>query len=115
MYYVYMLRCADDSLYTGYTNDPDKRLRQHRGELPGGARYTRAHPPKTLACLWQTAEKGDALRLEAYLKQLTREQKLRLAENPAALAALLGAKLDTARYVPLRDLPLRKAADGTAP
>ena len=98
MYYVYILCCADDSLYTGYTNDVEKRLRQHRGELPGGARYTHAHPPKKLVCLYETAEKGDALRLEALIKHLTRQEKQSLIADPAALDAIFAGKLDASRY-----------------
>ena len=40
MYWVYLLRCGDGSLYAGITTDPARRLRQHRGELSGGAKYT---------------------------------------------------------------------------
>ncbi len=70
---VYILRCADGSLYTGYTNDLEKRWNAH--VLGRGARYTRSHPPVAIAAAWQTETKSDALRLEYRIKRLTREQK----------------------------------------
>ena len=52
MYYVYLLRCADDALYAGITTDPARRLRQHKGEIKGGARYTARNKPLGFAALW---------------------------------------------------------------
>ena len=49
MYYVYMLRCRDGSLYTGIAADLCRRMRQHAGGGSACARYTRAHPPRELA------------------------------------------------------------------
>jgi putative endonuclease len=45
---VYLLECGDQSLYCGITNDLDNRLKQHRGEIPGGAKYTRSRSPLKL-------------------------------------------------------------------
>jgi len=50
-HYVYLLRCADGSLYTGMTPDIARRLRQHVERLPGCAKYTRSHPVTALALL----------------------------------------------------------------
>ena len=89
MYWVYLLRCADGSLYTGITIDPARRLRQHRGELSGGAKYTAAHPPAAFAALWQAEDRSAASRLEYRLKRLTRTQKevlIRGEEIPGLLA-----------------------------
>lgn len=73
---VYMLRCADGSLYTGATNDLPRRLRQHqRGTA---AAYTRARLPVLLVFGELAASKGAALRREASLKRLTRAEKLLL-------------------------------------
>ena len=49
-HYVYLLRCADGSLYTGMTPDIVRRLRQHVARLPGCAKYTRSHPVTALRC-----------------------------------------------------------------
>ena len=48
MYFVYLIRCRGDTLYAGITTGLPRRMRQHRGELPGGAKYTR-FPPKIAA------------------------------------------------------------------
>jgi putative endonuclease len=78
---VYMLRCADGSLYTGVAVNLARRLRQHNGELSGGARYTRARRP--VALLWSETCDGraGAQRREAEIKALTRRQKLRLSRS----------------------------------
>ncbi|MDD6024158.1 MAG: GIY-YIG nuclease family protein [Oscillospiraceae bacterium] len=82
MYYVYILRCGDDSLYTGITTDLSRRLQAHQAGK--GAKYTRSHLPVTLV-YWETQPgKSAALRRELQLKALTRAEKLRLiAENPS--------------------------------
>lgn len=72
-WHVYMLRCADGTIYTGITNDLEKRLAKHNAGQ--GARYTRARLPVTL--LWHETHpgKGEALKREYAIKQLTRAQK----------------------------------------
>ena len=76
---VYILRCADDTLYTGVARDLGKRLRQHNGELAGGPRYTRGRRP--VALLWsETAtDRSSAQQREAAIKRLPKAQKLALA------------------------------------
>ncbi len=81
-WWVYMLRCADDSLYTGVTTDLVRRLDEHNGKHAGrGARYTRARRPVKL--VWQEAghDRGSALKREYELKQLSRREKLLLCIN----------------------------------
>ena len=75
MYWVYLLRCADGSLYAGITTDPERRLRQHRGERPGGAKYTASRHALGFAALWQAKDRSAAFRLEYRLKKLTHPQK----------------------------------------
>lgn len=72
-YSVYVLRCADDTLYTGIARDVKARLRQH--ELGRGARYTRSRGPFELCAVRRCPSKGDALRLEIAIKRLTRAEK----------------------------------------
>jgi putative endonuclease len=73
---VYLLRCADGSLYAGATNDLARRLARHAAGR--GARYTRARLPVTLAYEEPARDRGAALRREAALKRLTRAEKLAL-------------------------------------
>ena len=76
MYYVYMLWCRDDTLYTGTASDLCRRMRQHRDGGAACARYTRSHPPRELAGVWRTEGRGEALRLEYAVKRLSRQGKL---------------------------------------
>jgi putative endonuclease len=71
--YVYAVRCADGSLYIGYTTDPERRLRQHNAGK--ASRYTRARLPVALVGLWTFATVGEALRFEHALKGLPRPRK----------------------------------------
>lgn len=77
-WHVYMLRCADGSLYTGVATDLDRRVKQHNGELVGGARYTRGRRPVELVWSESCTDRAEAQQREAALKALSREDKLRL-------------------------------------
>lgn len=72
---VYMLRCADGSLYTGVARDVQRRLRQHNGELVGGARYTASRRPVVLAWSETLASRSAAQRREAMIKKMSRSAK----------------------------------------
>lgn len=75
----YLLRCADDTLYCGITNDLDKRLAAHnRGE---GAKYTRGRTPVTLCHQEQCIDKPTALKRELQIKRLSRIEKLALCSR----------------------------------
>jgi len=75
---VYILRCADDTLYTGITNDLEKRLQQHNGEQKNGAKYTRSRQPVTLVYSEPTESRSDASKREYAIKSLSRMQKQEL-------------------------------------
>ena len=75
---VYLLRCADDSLYTGIARDVSRRLRQHNGERAGGARYTRGRRPVVLVWKEGCDSRSMALQREAAIRKLSRVQKLQL-------------------------------------
>ena len=77
-FYVYLLRCADGTLYTGYTDDPVRRTKVHNAGK--GAKYTRARLPVELVYQEACADKSAALRREYEIKQLTRVQKLKLIQ-----------------------------------
>ena len=76
MNYVYILRCNDDSLYTGWTNNLEKRIKAHSDGK--GAKYTRCRLPVELVYWEQYEEKSQALKREYAIKQLTRKQKQQL-------------------------------------
>ncbi len=77
-YFVYILRCSDGSYYTGITNDLEKRLRQHNGEISGGAVYTSNKRPVYLVRYESYETHLEAARREVKIKQMTRLQKEKL-------------------------------------
>lgn len=77
-WYVYMVRCADDSLYTGITTDVARRLDEHNGAVAGGARYTRARRPVVLVHSEAVEGRAAAASREAAIKKLSRPEKLAL-------------------------------------
>jgi putative endonuclease len=77
LYYVYLLRCADATLYCGITNDLDRRLRDHNGGK--GARYTRGRLPVRVVYREEADSKGEALRRERAIKKMPKVKKERLA------------------------------------
>ena len=75
---VYILECADGSLYTGIATDLSRRLLQHNGELVGGPKYTRGRRPVSLRWSASAADRSTALQREAAIKKLSRVEKLSL-------------------------------------
>lgn len=95
MYYTYMIRCKDNSIYTGMTNNIDERCNKH---LSGnGAKYTKSHIPKKLEAVWRCKDKPLACKLEYQLKQLTKKQKEDIIQGQK-LTAYLKGKIDSRRY-----------------
>ncbi len=77
--FVYMLRCKDGSLYTGWTNDLEHRLAMHNSGR--GAKYTRGRGPLELVYSEELPDKEAALRRECAIKKLRREQKFALLQT----------------------------------
>lgn len=73
MHYVYMLKCKDDTYYTGYTNNLEKRIQVHNEGK--GAKYTRGRGPVELVYFEEYGDKQTAMRREWEIKQLTRSEK----------------------------------------
>ena len=76
-YFVYILECVDKTLYTGYTNDVAKRVISHN-TLKTGARYTKARRPVKLVYSKGCKTKSEALKREIFIKNMKREDKLKL-------------------------------------
>ncbi len=72
-YYTYIVRCSDDSLYTGYTNDLDNRIEAHNSGR--GAKYTRGRGPVELVYYEEYPTKEEAMSREWHIKRLTRPEK----------------------------------------
>ena len=79
MYYIYIIRCEDDSLYTGITSDIQKRMNQHKNKK--GAKYTRSHGYKNIEAVWTAENRSLASSLEYKIKKLTRKQKISIISD----------------------------------
>ena len=77
-YYTYMVRCCDNSLYTGFTTDLEQRVKAHNDKK--GAKYTKARTPVVLVYYEQFETKQLAMQREAAIKKLSRQEKLQLIE-----------------------------------
>ena len=76
MHYIYILRCADDTLYCGYTTDVARRVQEHNGEAKvAGARYTSGRRPVQVVHQERFATRSDALKREVAIKKLSRTRK----------------------------------------
>lgn len=91
MYYVYILRCADDTLYTGIAADIERRMAEHFGRTERCAKYTRSHKAERLEAVWSAENRSFASKLEWRIKRLTRSQKFRLIEEKADLGEIIGS------------------------
>lgn len=78
-YYCYMLECADGTIYTGWTTDPERRVKEHNAGR--GALYTRWRRPVGIIYLEVVNDRSAALQREFAIKKLTRQQKLRLVDE----------------------------------
>lgn len=81
LHFVYIVKCADDSLYCGWTTDLKHRMEAHNGIVPGGAKYTRGRRPVQLVYAESFHEKQAAQRREYAIKRMSKTQKLRLLKD----------------------------------
>lgn len=86
-YFVYILECADGTLYTGIATDVDRRLREHQSGARG-ARYVRGRGPLRIVFAGRVGDRSNAQRAEYRIKQLSRQQKLALIDGRLALTSL---------------------------
>lgn len=80
MYYTYIIRCKDNSLYTGYTTDISRRLREHTTGI--NSKYTKYRGFLKLEVYFVCQSKSDAMKLEYKIKKKSRYQKLNIIESP---------------------------------
>ena len=89
MYYVYILRCEDNSLYCGITTDVYRRISEHVKGHGIGAKYTRSRKPKCVEAVWECSSRSQASKLESNIKKLTKSKKEKLVNNPSLLLDLI--------------------------
>ena len=80
-WHVYIVKCKDGSLYTGITTNLKRRVRQHNGEIKGGAKYTRSRRPVKLVWSMTLSNRSTASKEEYRIKQLSRKEKLRIIQD----------------------------------
>ena len=92
MYYVYILRCEDNSLYTGITTDLERRFFEHLNGCKG-AKYTKSHRPVKIASAFGVATKSEALRLEYAIKKMKKSRKEQLIAGAFDINAVLETEI----------------------
>ena len=97
-YYIYILRCEGNLLYTGITTDVSRRFEEHCGLRAGCAKYTRLHPPIRIERVWKTVGRASASRLEYHIKTLSKLKKEALIQSPNELVHFFGVKLNPDDY-----------------
>jgi len=84
LYFFYMLRCSDNSLYSGITTDLKRRVKEHNGQLKGGekgAKYTRVRRPVQMVYSEQFASRSEASKREYEVKHMDKEEKEQLLKD----------------------------------
>lgn len=98
MYFTYILRCEDNSLYTGITTDLERRMEEHFSKGEKCAKYTYRHTPKKLEAAWKSETRALASKLEFNIKKLTKIQKEDLIVKKETIKSLLSDKIDSKLY-----------------
>lgn len=98
MYYVYIIRCKDNSLYTGITNNLKRRVKEHITKNKKCAKYTKNHIAMNLEAYWITEDRTLASKLEYHIKKLTKKQKEEIIVNKDKFNEYLSLKVDITKY-----------------
>lgn len=98
MYYIYMLRCENNSIYTGIAKDLEHRLHEHFTKDEKCAKYTKLHKARKLEIAWETENKSLASKLEYAIKKLDKNKKEKLIGEPELLGEFLKEKIDQTKY-----------------
>ena len=98
MYYIYMIRCQDNSIYTGITTDLKRRMSEHFNKDEKCAKYTSSHDVKRLERVWSTSNRSLASKLEYNIKKLTKKEKENLIKNIYQIKDMFADKLDYTEY-----------------
>ena len=93
-YFLYVIRCADNSLYTGNTTDVKRRFGEHSGKGGLGAKYTRSRKPVSVVSVWRCSSRAVASKLEYAFKKLSKEKKEKLLLSPQSFPEHFAANID---------------------
>lgn len=92
MNFLYILRCEDNSLYTGVTKELHQRMDAHFHKKKAGAKYTKSRQPKEICMVWEADSWSNACKLEYFVKSLTKSRKEELIQEPESLEDLFLSK-----------------------
>ena len=92
-FYVYMLRCDDNSIYTGITSDLLRRFSEHKAQKSHGAKYTKSKKVTSIDAAWITDSKQNACKLEYHLKTLNKQTKEHLISEKISLSDAFNHKI----------------------
>lgn len=98
MYYIYMLRCEDNSIYTGITTNLERRMEEHFNQNEKCAKYTKRHKPKKLETAWKTENRILASKLEYAIKTLKKLEKEKLISSKVKLNEFFEGRLQCEEY-----------------
>ena len=98
MYYIYILRCHDDSLYTGITTNIQRRLEEHLSQGKKAAKYTRTHQAEKIVACWSCENRKQASKLEYHIKKLNKKQKELLIQNQLYFLEYFKDKIEIKDY-----------------
>lgn len=98
MYYTYMIRCRNNSIYTGITTDLNRRFSEHKEKGEKGAKYTHTNDVVEFVAAWKSQDRVSATKLEYWIKRLNKNQKEELVQDNSTFDNLLGKKLECTNY-----------------
>lgn len=98
MYYTYIIRCVDNSLYTGITKDLERRMKEHFNKTEKCAKYTLKHTPQKVEAVWKSESRSIASKLEFHIKKLRKDKKELLIKDESRLKDFLDNKIDVSMY-----------------
>ena len=99
VYYIYIIRCKNNLLYTGITTDITRRFEEHKNNFIKGAKFTRMNKPQQLEIAWKTTNRSSASKLEYAIKHLTKLQKEALITKNETLESMFGEKFKEIEYI----------------
>ncbi len=98
MYFTYMLRCKDNSIYTGITTNVERRMQEHFSKDEKCAKYTYRHEAEKLESVWESQDRKLASKLEYHIKKLKKQEKENLIKDENLINELLAEKIEIDKY-----------------
>lgn len=89
MFYIYIIRCKDNSLYTGITTDVKRRFSEHIKRDGKGAKYMASHDAIRIEAVWEVSTRSEALKIESRIKKLKKSQKEELIKSPLKIKDII--------------------------